>query len=274
MDLDDIPSLFFQSVGGQEKKLVRRWAAAWRVRVSRQREQRLPERFDVLGVCSETDRAYLNLGDRVHVIPNGFNPPAVEPAYRPVDPPRIGFIGAFDYAPNAEGVRWFLAQCWPRIKQALPTARFRIVGRGATREAIAAGPDVDVLGWLAKPTEEIASWSAMVVPLQIGAGTRIKVAEGFSRKCPVVSTSLGAYGYDVTSGRELFIADAAHDFAASCVRAVEQRAESAAMVERAWKRYLEQWTWQAIQPRVWAAAESCLRMGRINGAGRAAAHLS
>jgi hypothetical protein len=37
------------------------------------------------------------------------------------------------------------------------------------------------------------------------------------------------------------------------------------MAERAWKVFEEKWTWEAIAPRVHAAAEDCLRRTR-NGA--------
>ena len=41
----------------------------------------------------------------------------------------------------------------------------------------------------------------------LGAGSRVKVAEAFSRRCPVVSTPVGVYGYNVENERELLIAD-------------------------------------------------------------------
>ena len=64
-------------------------------------------------------------------------------------------------------------------------------------------PDVDALGYVADAASEMATWSAMIIPVRLGGGTRVKIADAFSRKCPVVSTRLGAYGYDVQTGREL-----------------------------------------------------------------------
>jgi hypothetical protein len=99
----------------------------------------------------------------------------------------------------------------------------------------------------------------MVVPLRVGAGTRIKIAHGFSQKCPVVSTTLGAYGYGAVDGEEMRIADSAEAFSAACVQAIREPEKTAQMADRAWRQFLDKWTWEAIRPQVWAAAEDCLR---------------
>jgi glycosyltransferase involved in cell wall biosynthesis len=199
-------------------------------------------------------------GDRIYVIPNGFDRPQSDPQPIPsTDPPRIGFIGLCTYAPNADGVRWFLDECWPIIRQELPGVRFRLAGKGSKDLVRSSDQAVDALGWLAEPALEIASWSAMAIPLRFGGGTRIKIADAFSRKCPVVSTRLGAFGYEVEDGRQVRLADSPEDFARVCVQLILDRSEAAAMAERAWKEFLEKWTWDAIAPKVWAAAEDCLR---------------
>ena len=141
----------------------------------------------------------------------------------------------------------------------MPGIRFRLVGKDTHAALTSGAHDVDALGWVADPTAEIASWSAMVIPIRLGGGTRVKVADAFSRKCPVVSTHLGAFGYDVKHGRELLLADDPTDFASACVSLIRHPANAAHMAERAYRAFLEKWTWDAIAPRVWAAAEDCLR---------------
>ncbi|HZQ46804.1 MAG TPA: glycosyltransferase, partial [Verrucomicrobiae bacterium] len=167
------------------------------------------------------------------------------------------------YQPNLSGVQWFIKECWPRIKREIPNARLRLAGKDTDGLLKPIAPDVDALGWLTEPAEEIATWSAMIIPLRFGAGTRIKIADAFSRKCPVVSTRLGAFGYDVQNGRELLLADSPAEFAAACVSLVRDPAQASAMAERAFAGFLEKWTWEAIAPRVKIAAEDALgRAGR------------
>ena len=258
LDIDDIPSAKELTRCRNDAELTARLKAAVRALVFRRRERSLFLQFTALGVCSEADRHYLGRGPVIHVIPNGFEPPRIEPQRASAQAPRIGFIGLFNYRPNLEAIRWFMRTCWAQIKRDVPDARLRLVGEHTDGPLKPAGPDVDGLGWLADPSEEIATWSAMIVPIREGGGTRVKVAEALSRKCPLVATRLGAYGYDLVDGKEILFGDTPPAFAGACVRAIRQPAEAAARAERAWKRFLENWTCNAIAPRVWAAAEYCL----------------
>ena len=46
------------------------------------------------------------------------------------------------------------------IKRELPTARLRLAGRDTDGLLKPAGPDIDVLGWVADSAAEIGTWSA------------------------------------------------------------------------------------------------------------------
>ena len=164
-----------------------------------------------------------------------------------------------DYDPNLEGINWFANECWPQIKREVPDARLRLVGRYSDGPLKPPGPDIDGLGWVPDAAAEIATWSAMVVPILRGAGTRGKIAHSFSLKCPIVSTPLGAYGYEIADGREAYLAESAQDFAKACVRAIRHPAEAAELAERAWQKFIENWSWEAIRPRIWATVDDCLQ---------------
>jgi glycosyltransferase involved in cell wall biosynthesis len=51
--------------------------------------------------------------------------------------------------------------------------------------------------------------------LRIGGGTRLKIFEAMAMRKALVSTSIGAEGLDVTSGKDCLIADDAQSFAAA-----------------------------------------------------------
>jgi glycosyltransferase involved in cell wall biosynthesis len=262
LDIDDLPSAFQRTVWQNGAGLNEKLKAGVRMRLLQRRERFWKDRFSVLSVCSEADRQHLGGGEHVHVIPNGFERPANEPVRKPLDPPRIGFIGLYSYSPNLEGMKWFLRECWPLIKRQVPDVRLRLVGKDSDGPLKPNAQDVDALGYVADPADEIATWSAMIIPVRHGAGTRVKIADAFSRKSPVVSTHLGAHGYDVKDGRELLLADHPKDFADACVSVIRDRAAATAMAERAYAAFLEKWTWDAIAPRVWAAAEDALALAR------------
>ena len=267
LDVDDLESRYESSKLQVSDGFVERFLAVRRQFAWRRREKLFGQRFTVLTVCSEDDRQYLTrLGLRlpIHVIPNGFERPSVEPIRDVTLPPRLGFIAFFDYFPNRDGIEWFMKDCWPRIKRQVPDARLRLAGPGSDGPLKHLGTDVDGLGWLPSPSDEIKTWSLMVVPIRVGGGTRVKIAYGFSQKCPIVSTSFGAHGYRAQSGDELYLADSAESFADACIRVIREPEKAAQMAERAWRQYLEKWTWEAIHPSVWAAAEDCLRRNHPN----------
>jgi glycosyltransferase involved in cell wall biosynthesis len=266
VDISDVPSTLARTHLRIARGLGDRLQAYRRLWMWGRREKLVGDRFAVLAVCTEGDRQYLQrrgVKVPIHVIPNGFDKPTNEPVRSPAEPPRIGFIGTFAHFPNRDGIEWFVKNCWSRIKQEVPAARLRLVGSGSNGPLKPVGPDIDGLGYVADPAGEIKTWSAMVTPIRMGGGTRVKVAQAFSQKCPLVSTSLGAHGYDAVDGHNMSLADSADAFAAACVRVIREPESAAQMADRAWHQFLEKWTWEAISPRVWAAAEDCLR--RRNG---------
>lgn len=262
LDLDDVQSRMYQArvqatALGIRKALNYRMSLIWR-----RRERILAGRFDALVVCSESDRKYLGDSSQINVVPNGFSRPDCEPAYEPVQPPRIGFIGLFDYYPNRDGILWFITKVWPSIKAKAPTVRLRLVGKGSEVGFSEMGPDIDGLGYVEDASEEIASWTSMIVPLRVGGGTRIKIAEAFSRKCPVVSTSLGAFGYEVANGRDLLLADTPTDFASSCLSLIRDYGLGSMLAENGWNLFLHKWTWDSANEAVSRAVELCLNTTR------------
>jgi glycosyltransferase involved in cell wall biosynthesis len=261
VDIDDVPSTYERSLLTTEPLTARPVTYA-RYQSWKRRERLLGERFTRLAVCSEADKRYLQrlgVASPIHVIPNGSDKPAAAPIRRPTTPPRIGFIGIFDYLPNSSGVAWFARECWPLIKKEVPDARLRLVGRDSDGPLKPQGADIDGLGWVDDVAEEASTWSAMIVPIRTGAGTRGKIAQAFGLKLPVVSTSLGAFGYDATDGDVMYLADSPSAFASACVKTLREPDAAQPMAERAWQVFLERWTWDAIGVAIRKAANDCLQ---------------
>jgi glycosyltransferase involved in cell wall biosynthesis len=91
-----------------------------------------------------------------------------------------------------------------------------------------------------------------VVPIRAGGGTRVKILEAASHRCPIVSTTVGAEGLKVTGGRELCLADTPAQFAESCALLMRDAGERQRLAREAlrWVRAnhtLEQ-VRQALRP--------------------------
>ncbi|MGA9061101.1 MAG: glycosyltransferase family 4 protein [Terracidiphilus sp.] len=257
LDVDDLPSRTYQSSAQSASSPVRRLLDLRMSWIWRRRELTFPDRFDLLTVCSEEDRRYLGRLDRIHVIPNGAHPVAPRPHTRSALP-RIGFIGNCTFKPNEDGLNWFIRDVWPKIKCEFPCTQLRLVGRGSSGYLTRTGPDIIGLGWLEDPGEEVASWSVMIIPVKVGAGTRVKTAEGFARKCPIVATSIGVFGYEVENGKEALIADSAKDFASACTLLLKNSELRESLTKTAYRSFLERWTWDSFAGTVANVVQECL----------------
>jgi glycosyltransferase involved in cell wall biosynthesis len=83
--------------------------------------------------CSAADERHLLdqlPGVRTAVIPNAADVECYRP--RPTDPPPHGrtvvYFGLPSYVPNVDGVIHFVEDIWPRIAEAHPEARCKIIG--------------------------------------------------------------------------------------------------------------------------------------------------
>jgi polysaccharide biosynthesis protein PslH len=85
-----------------------------------------------------------------------------------------------------------------------------------------------------------------VVPLRIGGGTRLKIFEAMAMGKAVVSTTVGAEGLPVTSGRDVVIADEPAAFARAVVGLIRD-AESRRRIEvEARRLVVERYDWSAV----------------------------
>jgi glycosyltransferase involved in cell wall biosynthesis len=247
LDIDDRPS---QVYGTRASVATNLWSRVLDTRsriLWSRRERALKSRFDHLLVCSEDDRRALGL-PRVSALPNGFD---VQHRVngRERAKPYVGFVGTFDWWPNVDGVQWFISEVWPLIRERVPDAHLRLVGKDSEKLGDR-DKDIDGLGFVDDVSEEVSTWSVLIVPIRGGGGTRIKLLEAFARGVPAVATTFGAYGYDVVDGDELFIADEPAMFAERCVQIVQSSVLAREMAERAHTRFVANWTWQSYLPRV------------------------
>jgi glycosyltransferase involved in cell wall biosynthesis len=80
----------------------------------------------------------------------------------------------------------------------------------------------------------------------VGSGTRIKAFEAMALGRPVVSTTLGVEGLDITPGEHFLAADTAADFAAAILRLFEDAALRTQLAEAARARLEERFSWAHV----------------------------
>ncbi len=135
---------------------------------------------------------------------------------------RVLFVGSMDYHPNIDAVRYFADEIWPALQRQLPSAVFTIVGRNPPEKvrALARRTAIEVTGTVPDVRPYYREAFVAVVPLRMGAGTRLKILEAMAAGLPVVSTALGAEGLAAQPGVQLELAEGPSEF---CSRVTELR---------------------------------------------------
>ena len=72
---------------------------------------------------------------------------------------------------------------------------------------------IEVLGEVESAEKTYDTSCAVVIPLHAGSGMRIKLAEALAAGRPVVTTSKGMEGLELTNGQHVLVANTAHDMA-------------------------------------------------------------
>ena len=122
-------------------------------------------------------------------------------------------IGAMNWMPNEEGIRWFLDQVWPSLHQRLPGIKLYLAGRNMPRWLSHLDlENVVVVGEVPDAGEFIRSKSISIAPLLSGSGIRVKIIESMSYAKAVVSTTIGAEGINYTNKKNIMIADTPEEF--------------------------------------------------------------
>jgi glycosyltransferase involved in cell wall biosynthesis len=182
-------------------------------------EPRWARRFDHTVVVSQEEKRLLQRGDPtlpVTVVENGVDTRACRPLEPAGDDGGMIFVGTLGYPPNSAAAVYFCEKILPRIRREVPHAHLTVVGGNppARLRRLAGEGFLTVTGRVPDVTPHYRDSAVSVVPLRAGGGTRLKILEAMALGRPVVSTSLGCEGLDVTDGRHLLIADSPEEFAA------------------------------------------------------------
>lgn len=122
-------------------------------------------------------------------------------------------LGAMDWAPNQEGIAWFLENVWPLIHARYPNIPLYLAGRNMSEELKSRQlPNVHMVGEVEDAKAFMDSKAIMIVPLLSGGGIRVKIIEGLAMRKAIVSTSLGVQGIGCKNGHEAMIADTIDDW--------------------------------------------------------------
>ena len=222
-------------------------------------EQQSLKRYDSVIAVSGRDRGVLAQRYQLSVaeaIDTGVDldyfavhPPGSEP-----DPGHDGgtlvFVATMSWPANVEGIHFLLDEVFPRLLAARPGVRAVIIGRdpplSLSQKIRERGLNVTLTGFVDDIRPHVAAANVYVIPLFVGSGTRIKAFEAMAMGRPVVSTTLGIEGLDVTDGQNFLRADDAQAFTSAILALLADAALRARIAGAARRLMEERFSWSRV----------------------------
>jgi sugar transferase (PEP-CTERM/EpsH1 system associated) len=223
-------------------------------------ERAIAEEFDASTFVSpaeaETFRTTVApMARRVRDIPNGVDAEyfgAKARAPRPLASPLLVFVGQMDYFANVDGVTYFADEIMPRIRERLPGAEFRIVGRAPTADVEKLGrrPGITVTGDVQDVRDHLKEANVSVAPLRIARGIQNKVLESMAARVPSVVSPQAMEGIEGVHGKHALVCPDPESYARAVISLVEEPSAGAALASAARELVTSKYAWEPAMKRL------------------------
>ncbi|MBZ5727256.1 MAG: glycosyltransferase family 4 protein [Acidobacteriia bacterium] len=247
-------SLYHQLANGrgdEARREYRRWLAF---------ERHWLGAYDGVWTVSASDReAAIREGrrgaGRTFTVANGVDTRRFMPCAELPRGREILYVGSFRHLPNILGFEELCQEVMPRVWSAVPDARLRVVAgpeperfwnRLGRRALGGLDKRIEVHGFVEDLRPLYAAASVVVVPLEVSAGTNIKVLEAMACAKAVVTTPVGCAGLGLRDGVDAAIATDLERFAGAVCELLADAARRSPMGAAARRTVEERFTWAAI----------------------------
>ncbi len=191
----------------------------------REAELFLSKSCEQVWVCSAEEKAILQntpLHATIEQIPNIHEVATQIAPFE--DRQGIVFFGNLRFAPNEDGVLYFVREILPKVWKTSPQIVFYIVGSSVPHSIkVLQSERIIVKGHVKELDRFLSTCRLSVAPLRFGAGVKGKVGLSLAQGLPVVTTSVAAEGMDLLDGDTAMITNDVNLFAQKVLRSYENR---------------------------------------------------
>ena len=154
------------------------------------------------------------------VYPGDDRASLVDPAERTFD---VAYIGNMRLPNNLAGLTWFVREVLPRLRAARPETTYCFAGANPSPEAIrlfAEAPEITLVPDAPSADEILKNGRVLVNPILSGSGVNVKSIDMLRYDAPIVTTSIGAQGFDAAIRAQFTVADDEAGFADAILAAL------------------------------------------------------
>lgn len=207
---------------------------------------------DMVLTVSEEDKTTLQKLDptacNIYSVPIGVDTEYFHHIKREPDSKSILSIGTMYWPPNIDSMLYFCSDILPLIKKDTPECTLIIAGQRPVPaiQALASDSSIRVTGYVDDVCEIARDCGVFIVPLRSGSGVRVKILNAMAMGLPIVATSIGAEGLEITNGEHLLIADKPSDFAQAVMSVLNDASFANQLGQNARQLVCEKYSWETI----------------------------
>ena len=207
-----------------------------------------PDRQALVQALSMVSRA--ENGASIKVIPIAVDTDQLHHLQRVPGSRKIVTLGTLHYPPNADGIRWFVNEVFPIIRQAAPGAELTIIGKNPPPDFMELASQypgaIEVTGYVNELEPYLERSALMVVPVRAGGGMRVRILEAFARGMPVVTTTIGLEGIEARPGEHVLVEDTASGFADAVVSLLNDPASQERLGVNGRRLAVQRYDWREV----------------------------
>lgn len=249
LDYGDIDSAKWRDYA-RYKPVPFSWGYAWESAKLRKYERRVARHFHHCTVISQGELEEFQrfeVGIPCTIVPNG-----VDTEYffyngeSQTGASVIVFVGRMDYFPNVDGIKYFVREVFPLIRQKLPEVELRIIGSNPAKSVrdLAKIPKVSITGYVPDIRAYLKDAVAAIAPLRIARGTQNKILEALAMGIPTVATPEAAKGVQTIPGKHLLVAGCPKDLASEIINVIENATLRKSLAEAGRLQIEQAHTWE------------------------------
>jgi len=213
----NIEYLIWQRLSENESSFMKRKYLVLLTNRLKNYEMDMLQKFDLLLPISKKEEHYFveNRLNSCHYVPFGIDANKDIPVIEQ-DPKSCFHIGSMDWAPNVEGVQWFLEHVWNNFHAQVNNVTLFLAGKNMPPGLFSKACDhLKIVGEVDDVTKFSLEKNIMIVPLLSGAGIRIKIMEAMAIGKTIISTHIGEEGIGATDKENILIANTPEEFVAA-----------------------------------------------------------